>query len=322
MTKGNLIAFGSWRSRATNFASFVVFAPAEWMLERLLGTKSAPICFIVGPPRSGTTLLYEMVVTQYICGYLSNFAKRMFRTPVVATFLIRKAIRNRSGAYDSKWGELDGNAAPSEAGRIWRYWMPYAAPYNLDAAGLSKSRIRRKISAISHILGAPMIVKNPILQSDIPALLTLFPDAIFLHIDRSYADNARSLMRLREVRKGEDETGWVSLRPSGWQRYAAADAMTQSCAQVVLSHKDIEVELSEQRAAGRVLRIAYEELCTAPDKTLNGIERFASTHGINMVRKKSAEAPQTMTPRHQANDDVQQQIEACLKSRIFEDASH
>lgn len=314
MTKDTLITFGSWRSRLMNFASFAMLAPVERVFERVWGDDTPSICFIVGPPRSGTTLLYEMVVTQYRCGYLSNFAKRMYRTPVVASFMVRKAIRDRSGAFDSKWGELDGNAAPSEAGRIWRFWMPYAAPYHMDDEGVPSDRIRRKMAAIGHILGRPVIVKNPILQADIPQLLRLFPEAIFLHIDRDFADNARSLMRLREVREGEDDTGWVSLRPSGWERFAEADAMTQSCAQVVLSHKDIETELSEQRRVQRVLRVAYEDLCAAPEKTLLKIERFARKNGVVLTRKDGAEPPKPLTPRHQPLDDTQSQIEACLRS--------
>ncbi|UWQ16061.1 sulfotransferase (plasmid) [Aliiroseovarius sp. M344] len=289
------------------------FAHVERALEWVWGSKTPSVCFIVGPPRSGTLLLYEMVVTQYSCGYLSNFAKRMYRTPVVATFLLRKAIRDRSGAFDSTWGELDGNAAPSEAGRIWCFWMAYAAPYHQNARGMPSGRIRRKMPAIVHILGGSVIIKNPILQADIPQLLHLFLEAIFLHIDRDFANNARSLKRLREVREGEDEAGWVSLRPSGWERFTKADPMTQSCAQVVLSHQDIETELSEQRSTQRVLRIAYEDLCAAPNDTLSEFERFARANGVALMRKCGAASPKGLTPRHQPMDETQRQIEFCLR---------
>ena len=76
----------------------------------------------------------------------------------------------------------------------------------------------------------PMIVKNMILQSDFALLKKTFPDAIFIYVERDWADNARSLVRAREDKASMDETGWWSLRPTGWEAYAGAGPVEQSCA--------------------------------------------------------------------------------------------
>ena len=43
------------------------------------GDQCSPV-FIIGPPRSGTTLLYQVLVARYTFGYFSNWMAR-FPTP-------------------------------------------------------------------------------------------------------------------------------------------------------------------------------------------------------------------------------------------------
>ncbi|WP_320178733.1 sulfotransferase [Roseovarius pacificus] len=308
-----LVSYRSVRTKYLNLLASGLLWPLEVALERRAKSDDSPICFIVGPPRSGTTLLYEMVVTQFQCSYLSNLAKRLFRVPVAATWLCRNAIRNRRGSFDSVYGELEGNAAPNEAGRIWHYWMPYAAPYFLDKPGLTPDRMRRKMAAICRLTGWPMVIKNPILQSDMSQIATSFPNAVFLHIERDWSDNARSLMKLRQDRKSSDGTGWVSLRPEGWEHYADADALAQSCAQVILSHKDIVTHLDAAQTQGKVMKIDYERLCADPDEIFAGIEAFFRDNGIDVVRKPEAGTLRRMSPRRQPDDETRSRIASCLQ---------
>ncbi len=313
MRQKSPISFGSTRAKYLNRLVTMAVSPFEGFLESRANPGESAICFIVGPPRSGTTLLYEMIVTRFQCGYFTNLAKRLFEVPVVATWICKNEMRRRSGSFDSVYGELDGNAAPSEAGRLWRFWMPYAAPYSFDLPGLPPKRIHHKIAAICRLAGGPMIVKNPILQSDIPAITEMFPEAVFLHIERDWADNARSLMGLRAKRTPEDNTGWVSLRPSGWEAYATADALTQSCAQVMLSHKDIETYLEGPRRAGRLMKIRYDILCTKPDAVLEEIEALFAANDISVTRKPPSQTGLQVEPRKSPADDTQAKIQACLE---------
>ncbi len=320
MDQDPLVSYNNARARWLNLLVSGALTPLEYLLERRARPEESPICFIVGPPRSGTTLLYELVVTRFKCGYFTNLSKRLFRVPVAATWLCRKAMRQRTGSFDSVYGELGGNAAPNEAGRVWSHWMPYAAPYNLDRPGLTPARMRRKMAAICAIAGEPMVVKNPILQSDLPHLLKTFPNAVFLHIERDWADNARSLMKLRKDKSPGDESGWVSLRPEGWERYATADPLMQSCAQVMLSQRDIEAHLSGPRRDGRVIKIDYERLCAQPSEVLDEIKAFWAREGITAVRKPSDTPVPEITCRRQPEDDTRDRIIACLRE-VSDDAA-
>ncbi len=312
MEQQPLVSYSSARARWLNLLVSGALTPLEYLLERRARAQNSPICFIIGPPRSGTTLLYELVVTRFRCGYFTNLSKRLFRVPVAATWLCRKAMRHRSGSFDSVYGELGGNAAPNEAGRVWSHWMPYAAPYNLDRPGLTPARMRHKLAAICGIAGQPMVVKNIILQTDFPLLIESFPNAIFLYVERDWADNARSLVKAREDKSSMDQTGWWSLRPPGWEKYAAADPVEQSCAQVMLSHKDIKACLREAGREEKVMKIDYERLCAQPGEVLDEIEAFWTREGISVERKPSEAPVPEIICRRQPEDDTRDRIMACL----------
>lgn len=320
MSQEPLVSYSSWRAKYLNLIVSCLLSPLEFVLEQRARSDDQPICFIVGPPRSGSTLLYELMVTRFQCGYFSNLAKRLFRVPVAATWLCRKVMRDRQGSFDSVYGELEGNAAPSEAGRVWAHWMPYAAPYLLDKPGLTPARMRRKLAAIGRIAGRPMIVKNMILQSDFPLLLKTFPNAVFIYIDRDWADNAHSLVRARQDKTSMDASGWWSLRPTGWQAYADADPVTQSCAQVVLSHRDLAAGFNTLDHPDRVLKISYEALCTEPERALSDMEAFFVQNGLDVMRKPAPQPLPGITIRRQPEDETRSQIMARL-DKIKADAA-
>ncbi|WP_170763214.1 sulfotransferase [Ruegeria lacuscaerulensis] len=316
-----LVSYSSWRAKYLNLFVSGLLSPLEFILEYRTRSDDHPVCFIVGPPRSGSTLLYELMVTRFQCGYFANLAKRLFRVPVAATWLCRKAMRDRQGSFDSVYGELEGKAAPSEAGRIWAHWMPYAAPYLLDKPGLTPARMRRKLAAISRIAGRPMIVKNMILQSDFPLLLKTFPNAVFIYIERDWADNAHSLVRARQDKTSMDASGWWSLRPTGWEAYSDADPITQSCAQVILSHRDLQVGFRTLENSDRVMKISYETLCAEPERALSDMEAFFARNGLDVLRKSAPKALPEITTRRQPEDETRSQIMASLDKIEAEAAS-
>lgn len=49
-----------------------VMWPLEQVLRRQARQPEAPACFVIGPPRAGTSLPYELVVRRFHVAYLSN----------------------------------------------------------------------------------------------------------------------------------------------------------------------------------------------------------------------------------------------------------
>jgi len=82
----------------------------------------API-FIIGLPRSGTTLLYQVMTKCLKMCYFNNLTDHFPKSPVLVSLLTSPFNGNRPhGDFSSYYGETIGWNAPSQGGLIWREW--------------------------------------------------------------------------------------------------------------------------------------------------------------------------------------------------------
>lgn len=306
----NLFVHRNAATKFLNDAATWALSPLEAYLTARARPEDCEACFVFGPPRSGTTLLFELLTTEFEAAYLSNVAQRLYRCPVAATRLYRSALRKRTGAFDSKYGQLTGPAAPSENGRIWRYWMPDAAPYFAEGDGLGVDQMQRKIAAFCGILGGPMIVKYLHFSSEIPRLDTCFPKSVYVHIERDRVENVRSIIRARQKLNPGMSRKWFSSRPKGWKAYVDCDPVVQACAQVVLCHAEIRNALCD---SGRYLHIRYEDLCTDRDGSLERIEALFDRNAIRYKRRFRSSSAFEMRAQDPFDHETEEKIHTALK---------
>lgn len=273
---------------APRWALMKALAPLE---RRLLGRTAdgagamKPV-FIVGPPRSGTTLLYEALVTRFHFAYFSNASHRLHRTPVSATKLFRRTIRDWTGSFESTYGKIAGWGAPCEAGWIWDRWRDALEPTEGDRLRIDPGReMRSTLDALSAMLGAPFLGKNVELSECLPVLDRLFPGCVFLEIRRDPGDCIRSIHRLRERRLGTGHLKqWLSVKPRGWDTFRDAEPIEQIAAQVFGVHRDV-AEDARRIGTGRVHTVHYESLCANPHLEMERIEDFLLQSGIDVRRR-------------------------------------
>jgi hypothetical protein len=259
-------------------------SPMEaWQLRRE-GDDSQPACFVLGPPRSGTTLLYELMITRYRFAYLSNLAHRFYLTPVTGTFLGRRGIQQWQGGFESNYGHIEGWAAPNEGGWIWNRWFPEESYLDdARAAALPVETIRNTVRAISRVLDAPFLNKNVMHSVHMRLLDAVFPGCVFVHLRRDPAENIRSILRARANEGGPAlREDWWSVKPRVWQRYRGDSHAIQAAAQVLYTHRDIcedAAKLGEERR----IEVDYSVLCSDPRGTLDEIGAFLAGAGVNLV---------------------------------------
>lgn len=261
-------------------------APLDRAL-RADATARPPVVLVVGPPRSGTTLLYELLVTGCRFAYFSNAAHRLHRSPVAATRLFRPVIRRWRGSFESEHGRIRGWGAPCEAGWIWNRWMPGSAPMDeTDVGAMPVETMRRTVGAIARILDAPFLTKNVNHSVRLRALDAVFPGCIVIEIRRDDADTIRSIYRLRRSRSGEAGVrSWLSVKPRAWARMRDAGPIEQIAAQVQGVRADIEHDI-RWLGAERRLVLSYESLCRDPRGELERIERFLGARGMTIQRRQ------------------------------------
>jgi hypothetical protein len=262
-------------------AACTSLGPLEAHLLRVRGGEPTPVCFVIGPPRSGTTLLYQLLVTRFRLAYFSNFAHRLHRTPASASLIGRGPTKRWAGRFESEYGHVRGWFAPNEGGAIWNRWIPQ--PHAVDMRSLPQAHVdemRKTVYGVANVLGSPFLNKNVMHSVHMDALGKAFPGCLFIRIRRDEDANVRSILLARSQGAGpEAADGWWSVKPAGWRAWAAADPETQAVAQVRGVHDDID-SATAVLGERRVLDVEYEALCEHPVEIMRRVGRFFEAHGF------------------------------------------
>lgn len=247
--------------------------------------------FIVGLPRSGTTLVYELMVQAFDVAFLTKIYGYTYGLPNIVTRFVAPATRNPKPRYRSVHGRIPGLLTPAENHSIWMRWFPerpdlgHFCPAELmpPAEMPALNGLVESLSAIAH---RPYIFKNVYFSMSISALLKAFSGARVLVITRDDDAVAASLLRAGLDRAS---TEWWSVRPpfyADWQGRGLPDRVAY---QVVRTGQVMERELA-RIGSSRCMSLAYEDLCRQP---LQIMELLAKWGGDALVPRQRAEIPAT-----------------------------
>ncbi|WP_377194785.1 sulfotransferase [Ruegeria meonggei] len=273
-----------------------VLAPIEAQMLSRHPEAKWPHIFILGAPRSGTSLFYELMTTQFAFAYFTNLAHRFYKTPLAATRIGRPFISRHKPAYQSDYGHISGWAAPNEGGWIWQRWLedgPWVDESRI--VELPVGEIRSTLAGMSYLSAAPFINKNVMHSNRVRLLDALFPGCLFLEVQRDARDTARSIIRAQRRNKGPetDEDEWWSVRPSN----ASGDTdIERACHQVLGVAQDIEHDCAYV-GADRHFRVDYAALCTNPQNILSDVAQFLSDRNVPTLPLKQDPAPETFSLR-------------------------
>ncbi len=270
-------------------AGHAIMGPFEKRLSRDKGRPTPPPVFIIGPPRSGTTLLYESMITAFRLAFISNAAHRFYRTPLAATWLLRSRIAQWEGGFTSRYGHIEGWAAPNEGGWVWRRWLPdgdWTNGTELDEAIIAGPHALS--AGISTILGAPFINKNVMHSNRLLTMRRIWPDARYIVVRRDVAENARSIIRAERANRGaEAESGeWFSVKPRLAANWSGRSVVERAVAQVIGVHRDIATD-APKVGEDRFHNVDYARLCAAPRAIMEDVATFLSRTGGAPERRGS-----------------------------------
>lgn len=262
---------------------FAPLNPAHRALARLLRTMEArelaaarepasPQIFITGLPRSGTTLASQYAVHRFSLAYFTRAAGDRPWAACTLTRWQRLLYRRYASDFASRMGKSRGPVAPREAGAFWGMhfgYHDYIAPGDVGAA--ARETVRRTVWRVqNHAHDAPFVNKNVKHLLRLAALLSLFPRAAFVIVERDLEEIALSLLDVR--RELSPSLGqWFSLHPPSYPELTGAPPLEQIARQVV----DVSARMEEDLAAipqSRVARLPYMEFCREPE-ILGGIIR-------------------------------------------------
>jgi hypothetical protein len=295
----------------------VVRARARRLANRALGlydTRSSRVpetlqtpLLIVGAPRSGSTLLYQVVVERFDVAYISNRHCRWHGAPSLVERRVRGA--GHTATYSSYLGVESGATAPSECGGYWYRFFPRSPHYvPLGAADPDKlSGLRRSVARFGAEAGRPIVFKNLYCSLRLEPIAAALPEALFLVIERDLLDNARSLLASRMRRSG-GYAEWWSAEPPGIERLRALPPEQQVVEQV----RGIAAAIASAREridADRFLNLRYESLCDDPAATTAAIDEFCALNGTHLKPRGEIPARFDRAPGGAIDGDLESALE-------------
>ena len=238
-----------------------------------------PIIFIMGPHRSGTTLLMQWLASLGIIAYPTNVLSRFYSAPVIGAkiqlmltdprFNFKNEILDFTGpiSFESENGKTKGALAPNEFWYFWRRFLP-----SDEIVGLSDDEMRAQVNthdlvtelkSLTQVFDKPFALKSMILNYNIPFLDSLFEKAIFIEVRRDPVTNVASILDARKRQLGS-EKAWYSFKIPEYEQLRDLDPVTQSTRQYQCINRAVLKGMSGVEESRKIL-VQYEDFCSSPE---------------------------------------------------------
>ncbi|MCO5090660.1 sulfotransferase [Bosea sp. (in: a-proteobacteria)] len=254
-----------------------IVAPVQAALEADCAEPRIPPVFILGPPRSGTTVVSQLLASTGRFGMATNFVARFWQAPALGLMIqdaLGLAKDGVESSLSSKRGVTKGWTEPSEFGYFWSRWFDLGQPTHalgeaerrrFDAVGL-----RRSLAAMEQVAGLPLAMKNNswfTLNADL--LAEAFPGCVLVVCEREPFFVAQSIW-LQRLDLFGDASRWWSVRPADHDEIVKLPPLAQVAAQAVSIATGMAASLARAGTA-RIIRVPYDALARSPRETIGGI---------------------------------------------------
>ncbi|MCW8930327.1 MAG: sulfotransferase [Gammaproteobacteria bacterium] len=242
--------------------------------------KLPPIIFFCYAPRSGSTLLSQILARTNHFSYISNFTARFWEAPVTALTIEKKlGIRNISqhdSNYKSNYGLTKFVSDPHEFGFFWNKLLTSTENHYIDLKKIDQQKLiflRDQINAMRSIYQKPFFIKNGITSYNTSFVKKLFPDAKFVFMKRELPCIVQSILTARNDFYGDSKIWW-SLKPKNFNDIV--NRSNNEIEEIIYQIKSIydEIENGFSHQYGNVFKLNYENLCENTETTLTDLYSF------------------------------------------------
>lgn len=269
--------------------------PVQKQLQKKYQHNKYPFLFIVGCPRSGTTLLLQWLASLNLFSYPTNLLNRFAYAPYIGAqiqkILFDKQFDfsneftdiNSSISFSSNLGKSKGVLATNEFQHFFRNHMNNFVPKYLnddDINDIDFTGIRQGLSSIEAAFGKPFAVKLVMLQFNLDMAFKLLPNSIFAFIRREPIYNMQSILFARE-KYYNDRNKWWSVKPKQYSELKEMDVYHQIAGQVYYTNKTIEDAIRNISSKNKI-EIQYEDFCHRPRKYYEQIKNKYEYFGYEM----------------------------------------
>ncbi len=238
------------------------------------GSNYSPV-FIIGAPRSGSTILYQLITSYFDFLYINNFINLAREITFIGFLLNHKFLKKKAhNSFESKFGDTsnDGLLAPNE-GLFWYKWLPknkhYVHPDELSIK--QKQAMKDYFHAIMNKTQKSLVIKNLSFSMRLELIKDLFPDAKIIFIRRNPVNIVQSIYKVKRKLNIKDNQLW-SIKPPNYKELEKLPIIEQVVKQVFYIEKNIFDSLSKYNQE-QYIELKYEELKDCREK-INVLSSF------------------------------------------------
>lgn len=284
---------------------------------------SSPICFIVGPGRSGSTLLYKVLSLHPDIGFISNYDARFPHLPIVSR--LAELALGRAATKLFAWFEKGGGAYYLRRPILKKLVpTPVEGETLFAASGIKKGgqvatdeavceNLRTSLGRLRARKGKPvLLIKRTALNKSIPLLIKAFPQARFIYLVRDGRSVASSLLKVE----------WWSETPLPWaddrtpvDLQAEGMDMTWIAARNWMAGVEYAEEGLKDIPEEQVYSLRYEDFLNEPANKLKQIQAFLNLPVSDEFNSAVAELSLANRPDSWPRQLTQQQQETVLQAQ-------
>lgn len=245
------------------------------------------VFFLVGMPRSGTTVIFEATVARHDLAWFSNCLQRFPGMPALSALSrladLAPVARRSVGRSDqtTRWLRRI-RVGPTEAYPVWerccgeKFRFDYLL--GVQPSPVERECVRATVASVLRYHGKPHFAAKLTGPGRVGYLSSIFPEARFLHVVRDGRAVVQSLMRVPFWRLRDRmntpawQNGLTERDLADWERFGRSPLALAAVQwrRVVESTRD---EAASQ-APDRYAEINYERFVAEPQAVLRGISEF------------------------------------------------
>jgi hypothetical protein len=244
-----------------------------------------PLILMMGPHRSGTTLLMQWLANTGLVAYPTNLLSRFYQAPIIGAkiqllltdprFNFRDELGEfvQQAEYKSENGKTKGVLAPNE---FWYFWRRFLAEPGRDAwtdeelkLSMDARTMCAELAGMMDVFQKPFAAKGMLFNYNIPFLDSVFDKVLFVQIKRDPATNVASVLEARKRQLG-NEAAWYSFKIPEYDELKGLDPVIQTAGQIYYINRAVDRGLAAVDES-RKLVVHYEDFCADPARVFEEI---------------------------------------------------
>lgn len=262
-----------------------------------------PTIFIFGLPRSGTSLMYQLLAKHLDIGYVNNLVARFWKAPIYGINLSQAVLS--AGEPDirlqSDYGKSSGLVGPHEFAYFWQNHLKVSQiddmlKFNQENAAIDWLALGNIIRCMQDSFDKGLVFKTMYAANHIKEFTDTFPMPFFVYIERDPTDVALSILQAREAYYGDVNEWWATYPPE-YHEIKNLPYAEQIAAQVRYLKEAYDHALSLLDSS-LYFRTSYKALCADPAGFIETLrKKIQDTHGHTLNLRSETSLPSNLTKR-------------------------